>query len=67
MEAKKVTMRKSSERDMKLLEKYYDVYGDGVSALRLDKALSFPRFKIAVRKLHDANLVEISETPKRKK
>ncbi|MCX2832930.1 hypothetical protein [Microbulbifer thermotolerans] len=60
-------MRKPSERDMKLLEKYYDVYGDGVSALRLEKALSFPRFKIAVRKLYDANLVETSKTHNKRK
>ncbi|MFC4878701.1 hypothetical protein [Microbulbifer halophilus] len=61
MDPKKLEMRKSSDnrlRDIKLLEKYYDIHGEGVSALRLDKAFNSPRFKIAVRKLFDADLTE---------
>lgn len=68
MEPKKPEMRKTSNdrlRDIKLLEKYYDIHGDGVSALRLDRAMSSPRFKIAVRKLFDADLTAKGKNSRR--
>ena len=68
MEPKKPEMRKTSNdrlRDIKLLEKYYEIHGDGISSLRLDRALNSPRFKIAVRKLFDADLTARDKSSRR--